>query len=407
MSPLLTPFRWPSRWKDVSALALLKETPIDCLVLDKGAAPEPVVAQAKQNGLQVVDSAAPPAGIFITEGVWPGVPPSKTEAADADSGPTGSAWVDSNGWKVRLETAQHPQSQIWVDAKPKEARLESYTLTIADAAAHGGRWIISLEDAFAADLLGKKPEAVAQWKKMAAASKFFADHKAWAGLVPAAVVGVISDYKGDNEFMAHEILNLIARTNEQYRVILKNKLSPASFANIKAVIYADATPPGPVLKSRIMAFVQAGGILITGPNWGMAPGFLSSQQTHPGYYWRTSGKGKIAYAKAAFEDPYVLANDAVLLVSHRHDLLRFFNTGSVGSFFTVTPDRRRAIVHLLFYADIGPDATAVQVAGAYKRGRMWTLDGTEPRPIEMIAQKDAVELRLPSVSQYAALELEA
>jgi hypothetical protein len=38
---------------------------------------------------------------------------------------------------------------------------------------------------------------------------------------------------------------------------------------------------------------------------------------------------------------------------------------------------------------------------------LWTLDGTDARPIELDLQKDAVELHLPTVSQYAAAELEA
>jgi len=40
-------------------------------------------------------------------------------------------------------------------------------------------------------------------------------------------VGVISDFAGDNEEMSGELLNLVARTNQQYRVLVKNKLSPA------------------------------------------------------------------------------------------------------------------------------------------------------------------------------------
>lgn len=406
MSADFTPLRWPASWKDASALALIKDTPVNCLVVDKGTASESVVAQAKQSGLQIVDPATPPAGVFITEGVWPGIPASAKQG-DADSGPTGVPWVDSNAWKIRLEAALHPQARIWVDAKPKGARPASYVLAVADAAAHRGRLIVTLEEPFAAALARKNPEALADWKKIGGALKFFNDRKDWDAMVPAAVVGIISDYKGDNETMGQELLNLVARTNEQYRVIVKGKTSPASFANLRAVIYGDAAPPDAALKGQIMAFVQAGGILITGPNWGPPPGLLSGEETHPGYHWRTSGKGKIAFAKAPFDDPYVVANDAVLLISHRYDLLRFFNAGSAGSFYTVTPDRKRAVVHLLFYADLGPTETAVRITGAFRTAKVWTLEGREPLKVEMEVQKEAVELRLPQVGQYAAAELEA
>jgi hypothetical protein len=72
----------------------------------------------------------------------------------------------------------------------------------------------------------------------------------------------------------------------------------------------------------------------------------------------------------------------------------------------MAPDRKRALVHLLFYADQGPDASGVRVAGNFRSGKLWTLDG-KSSSIEMVPQKDAVELHIPAVAQYAAAELEA
>ena len=420
MSAELTPIRWPGNWKDASALALLNDTPINCLVADKGAVPESVAAQARQKGLTIVDPAAPPAGVFIAKGEWPGIaaeadaapPPAPAPGGpppddSAAAGPTGNPWVDSNGWKIRLEAARHPGARVWVDASPKgPVSPDSYALALADSAAYGGRWIVSLESQFAADVAGGKADAVASWKKMAGAAKFFDDRKAWSAYRPEAVLGIISDFTGDNDYMGGELLNLVARTNQQYRVLLKNKLSPASFANLKAVMYGDATAPTPAVKSAIMAFVQAGGLLITHPKWGLAPGMRASNQDNERYVWRTSGKGRIAFAKSDFDDPWVIAQESVLLISHRYALLRFWNGGAVGSYLTVAPDRKRALVQMLFYADQGPEEAGVRVAGNYRSGKLWTLDG-KTSSIEMVPQKDAVELHLPAVAQYAAAELEA
>jgi hypothetical protein len=403
MNAELTPLRWPGRWKNPSALALLNDSPINCLVAD-AATPAPVLAQARQKGLTIADAATPPAGVFvIAKGAWPGV---AALEAKASSGPTGNPWVDSNGWNIRLETVRHPGARVWVDAKPPaHALAESYTLALTDAAAYGGRWIISLEDQFASDVAQGKAAAVASWKKIVSAARFFEDRKAWAAYAPEAVVGIVSDFAGDNEYMGGELLNLVARTNQQYRILLKNKLSPASFANLKGVIYADATAPSPAVRNGIMAFVQTGGLLITHPKWGLAPGLRAANQDNERYWWRTSGKGRIAYAKAEFDDPWVLAQESVLLISHRYDLLRFWNGGSVGSYFTMAPDRKRALIHLLFYANQGPDESGVRVAGNYRSGKLWTLDG-KSASINMVPQKDAVELHLPAVGQYAAAELE-
>jgi len=119
------------------------------------------------------------------------------------------------------------------------------------------------------------------------------------------------------------------------------------------------------------------------------------------------GRGRLAVATPDFEDPYVVANDSVVLISHRYELLRFWNGGAVGSYFTAAPDRKRAVVHMLFYAFIlGDNRPTVRVSGRYRTARLWTLDQPAPRDLNMEVKEDAVELHLPPVRGYAAAELE-
>jgi hypothetical protein len=108
-----------------------------------------------------------------------------------------------------------------------------------------------------------------------------------------------------------------------------------------------------------------------------------------------------------------LANDSLVLVSHQYDLLRFWNGGAIGSFFTMAPDRRRALVQMLFYVDRGNlqhggmgDEITVSVAGRYRSARIRTLQQPSTRELEMEPLKDGVELHFPAVSPYAAIELD-
>lgn len=397
--------RWPGSWKSPSALGLLKGTPINWLLFDKDADLAPVAEQAKQAGLHVAEIASPPAGVSLLKGDWPGVAMSRGGGTSA--GPTGVPWVDTNSWKIRLEAARRPGADIWVDAPPKGAPVfaSSYRTAIADAAAYGGRWVISLDPQLAAGIADGKAEALGTWKEIAVAAAFFAARKQWPAYLPEAVVGIVSDFAGDNEFLGQELLNLIGRTNQQYAVLLKTKLPDAPFRGLRALIYADTQPPTAELRRQILDFVAAGGLLITGPKWGVAPG-MPAREEHPRYAARTLGKGRLAIAKADPDDPYVLANDSALLISHRYELLRFWNGGAVGSYLTVAPDRKRAVAHLLFYADRGPDHASVRIVGRYRKAALWTPDRPDPLPLEMEIQKDAVELHLPAVSQYAAADLE-
>lgn len=226
-----TPMRWPSTWKDPSAVGLLKGAAIDCLLIDAGDELEPVRSAARQQGLKVAATHSPPVGVAIVKGAWPGVKMARGGANQLAAGPTGVPWVDSNGFVIRLQAALHPETEIWVDAPPKDSFRftgDSYLVGIADCAAHGGRWIISLDDALTVGLTAQKPDAQATWTRITAAAAFFAAHKAWAGYLPVAVAGVISDFSGPNEFFSRELLNLLARAGLHYRIVRKDSAAATS-----------------------------------------------------------------------------------------------------------------------------------------------------------------------------------
>jgi hypothetical protein len=60
---------------------------------------------------------------------------------------------------------------------------------------------------------------------------------------------------------------------------------------------------------------------------------------------------------------------------------------------------------LLFYANRGPDIATVRIAGPYRKVKASMVDTPEIAGVRAEAQKDGVEVYLPQVSQYVALEL--
>ena len=257
-----------ARWHEPAALELLKDTPVNCLVISWAAGlPEDaqqqntaaaLVAEANRRKLSVVgwvegtadhnaaigaaraaglsavaiqgfkgkpdplviawgdragapwDSAAPV--LPITGNVWPGVAGRRDGGTSA--GPTGVPWLDSNGWYIQLARAR-ARSDIWVMFDPPGGRTvvpaQSYLMAVCDSEAAGGRWVISLDDTLRARLTEGDATAQQTWKGIAAATAFFQKHSAWKSYRPLGNVGVISDFSGGNFDVSGEILNLMSR----------------------------------------------------------------------------------------------------------------------------------------------------------------------------------------------------
>lgn len=422
MSSEFTPMRWPVQWKNPSALALLQGTSVNCLLIEDDKTLQPVISKARKKGIRVIQAKSQPDGVTVISGLWPGIRMSQSGGRDeVSTGPTGVPWVNSNGWKVRLARALNPKSAIWVDAPPETPSPGSFTLCFADAAAFGGRWIISLSDQLAAGIHGGNREALGAWQGLVRAANFFAAHSSWRKYNDEAVVAVVSDFTGANEFLSHEVLNLLTRTTEQYRIIPKASFSTSYLAGIRGVLYPDSDPPGPDLRKQILNFVEAGGLLVTRSEWGGTPG-NPAKKDHPRYTCRVFGKGMIAIAKSDAPDPYLLANDTVALVSHQFDLLRFWDAGAVNACLSGSPDRKRAVVQMVFYAPErngrrrfgGPGTVTVRVAGRYRTAELLTFDQSTRLPaltqpesdrVGVEIEADSVELHLPRLSHYAAVEL--
>ena len=391
--------QWPPAWKSASPLELLKRSPVNCLVIEQG----PIADQARQMGITVVAPGQYPDGVRVLEGVWPGIRIARFGARDAVSaGPTGEPWVNSNIWPVRLERARSPEANVWIKAAPADP--SGYVTALADAAITGGRWIITLDDALAGALAAGQTAALDTWSTITRAAAFFAEHRVWTDYIPKVVLGILSDFRSAR---TQELLNLITRAGQQYRVIPKDKLNAKSLEGLKAVIYADKDPLDPAGRSEVLTFVAAGGLLITGPEWPEIPEATPLPASHPRFTVFGSGRGFIAVSGKELTDPYQLASDSAILISHRHDLLRFWNGGALSAYFASAPDGRRAVVQVIFYSNRPMEDSSMWIAGNYSAAAISTFDRKQVGPVHFERRNGGVEIHLPRIGQYAAIELEA
>jgi hypothetical protein len=386
-----TPLRWPSEWSHPSALDLVSNSPVNFLLLQEKS---PLISQMQQRGLATLEGSNAPPGVTIVKGEWPGV---RAPQGGGSAGPTGVPWVDSNGWQVRLARLRKSENAIWVQTTTPRRVIgaAAYLLAIADAAMYGARWIIEPDADLSRDVAAGKLDT---WNRMMSAARFFAAHKEWNDYRAQGVVGIYSDFQGANEFTGGELANLTARQNQPYRILT----GPESWKGLKAILYANAEPPSAATKKVLIEFANSGGLVITGGTWAAAEGTAAG--SHQRYSIRGVGKGRIA--SGDLTDPYQAAADAQILLSHRHDLVRFWNGGSLGSYLTAPPSGKGALLQIVNYSGRpGNDPVSVRIAGPYREARIRQLEDAEPKPLDAIHQKEAIELHLPAIPVYAAIEL--
>jgi hypothetical protein len=452
------------RWNRPAALELLAGTPVNCLVVTWAAGEKadaeqqqylrPLVDAARKRGLAVVgwvqgkaDLAAASAAaresgldalageveaagagipflrfheaesahhggdspfLGISKARWPGVKEATSDSADA--GPTGAAWLDSNSWYVRVCRELVAPETIWLEYAPPEKAVlptSAYAQALADAESSGARWMVSLDANLRFRLSENDPEGYQTWTALARLLSFFRGHEGWNGYRPVGQLGVISSYADADEFLALEVLNLLSRQNTLYRVMVKDRAPGVSFDGLDAMLYVDPEPPEAKLQQRLYEYAASGGVLIGGPAW-EAKGKPQSRVWLPGYTVNQFERGRVAVAEEEFYDPYLVARDAHLLMSHSKDLLRIFNPGTLQVRYGVDEGKSAGVIHLLRYAARYYHSNiTLWFKQDWRKARFWLPNGKDAVELKASPAAGGVEFVLPPAPIYSAVELEA
>ena len=424
MSPEnLVPFRWPAAWTDPALLRLLAGSPINCLLFDTLTTAEPVAAEARAAGLTVLEWSAlaavplaevkwdsPAPQTAITGLAWPRIKLSSTgRPNEVEAGPTGAPWIDSNSWVARLAAVRAPHKPVWLGFESSKddpvPTGSAYQIAIADSAAAGARWMISLDDGLRKGLPASNADALKTWHGIVGALAFFEKHRDWATWEPWGSIGILSSFAGKDEFLGQEVLNLASRRNLLYRVLDRSLPASLKLEGLRGVLYVDSDPPSAGLKAQLDSFARAGGLLIV-------PRALASQWAGgkptacpvSGYDLRPLGKGSLATATRDWDDPYFLAADVHSLVGRRNDPVRLFNARSLWEHYSVTEEGRRALLQLVGFTSRPNASVSAAPARPWRSVAMYAIGSDAPTMLELVKVEGRMELQLPPFSYYAALE---
>jgi len=457
------------KWLDPSLLALVQGTPINCIVVswasgvpadaEQQTSLKPLIDKAIQAKLDVVGlidgpgdkaaaiAAAKAAGLAAValEGALPanaGIPlipwggtgealwagngpalavsdaswPGTTQANDPQGGPTNLPWVDSNGALIAMAQALAPNKAVWIVIDPPataKGAADQYLLAVADAEAHGGHWLIALDDTMLTGLAAKTAAPVASWKKVTDLLAFFDQNKAFRAYNRMGRLAIMSNFTDPmDRILGEQALNLLPRAREPYRVISRSQALTASFDGLQGIFYVDQEPPTAQLRAKLIAFAEAGGTLFVRAKWPNPEGTpltLSTEESYVLFNERTVGKGRLAVAKTDDIDPFFTCADIQAVLSHRNDPLRLYNGATMNCACQVSADGKQAAIHMLNYSRrASGEGVVIYMKNPYKTARFVSPEIAAPAALTFAPQAaGGAELPLPSFAVYGVVQLES
>jgi hypothetical protein len=436
------PARW--NWTDVKSLDLVSGTPVNCLLLqspdaafahaarERGIVALAVIAPGgdtadaarrairanfqgvvlegdfpKGTATRVKDAIADSQAVVVQlasrsqmdlpgpdpivgtyQGVWPGIQVLENGAAKA--GPSGSAWIDTNTGFIRSVRAWG-HAAVWLGNLPPAHTVipaERYLQAVADAALSGGRWILALDDDFAARLRQGESAAMRDWKRIAQLEQFFESHPDWRAMQPYGRLAVVQD-PADGGLLSGGILDMIAARHTPVRPIPLQKLAPGALADSQMAVDVDPQALTPEQKDVLKQFTRGGGTLLTAPSGWKSP-MDAAQITLP-------------------EDETKRLNDlwhdTQSMIGRRNLGARLFNVSSMLSNLLASPDRKQVVVQLVNYSNYPVESVTVHLLGEFHHATLYTPEGGE-RALEVYKAEEGSGVDIDRIAVCAALRLD-
>src|SRR5438045_6275347 len=112
---------------------------------------------------------------------------------DTRRSPTTQPWTESNIWLVRSFYIASRSRPVWISSQIESPSAVDYARAVADAAAAGGRWIVSLDDTLRGKLRARDTSARETWQCVSTYMEFAESRAAWRGVAPYGNVGLLLD----------------------------------------------------------------------------------------------------------------------------------------------------------------------------------------------------------------------
>lgn len=424
----------PARWdaSDPGTLRLLKNTPINCILLEKAHWNDAFLKAAQEAGLRVLpvvrsaDEASAalalkPSGLVLqgtfaapstalpvvriaprgdlslaapiegtAQGLWPGIR-AESEGMTAAL-PTGAPWIETNGGFLRFVRAVLPaESVFWMAMRPpagQALRGRNYFQALADANFNGAAWVLALDEDFREGLFAGDERFVNEWHQIARGLRFLAEAGEYARWREHGSLALIQDSDTGGLFSGG-FLDMLAARHIPATITPSARIATTTKVNTQVLLNTDPAPEGSDRKKQLLDLAKKGITIFNSPlDWN--PG-------RPGGDAFTFLEGDVKVLADAWRE----INS---MLGRRNFGLRVFGAPSTLSNLKVSPDGKKLAIHLLNYSDYPVQDISLHLLGKFTKARMLTPTGESTPAVYPI--EEGIEIEVARLADVAVIVVE-
>lgn len=431
----------PARWRDAApeSLELVRDTAVNCLLVEESAWQKALFDAARQRGLLTlavvrggsVEAAAralaegaegiaaegPQAQalaawvrdrhrplleivprhelrmeggarvIATYEGLWAGV---RAESEDtAHARPTSGPWIETNSGLLRFLRAAAPAGAvIWMaHPAPREPQpLSRYIQAVADAAVCGAKWVLDFDPEFWRRVRTGEPKGRKEWAIFLATLRFIDQNNAIQWRDASALLVVIDGHSGG--LVSGGILDMIAAKHIPIRSVIPSKLKEYS-EGIRTLLTIDPSRLSDQEREAAKAIARSGATLVNGPEgWRLEP----------------PPPGRITYSEEQVKQLDQIWREVNSIIGRRNYGVRVFGAPGMLSTLKESPDGRHLALILVNYTDYPVENITLHFLGRMQRARLTDRNGE--KVLETYEVEGGTGVDVPRVEDVAVVTVE-
>ena len=311
------------------------------------------------------------------QGVWPGI--RLEEDGKIHAAPSGGPWIDTNAGFLAYAQAVG-NSMLWLGNRPPDGAAvtpERYIQAAADARVCGARWVLALDDDFAARLLKRDAKALAGWAKISRYLSFYEQHREWASWKPAGELAIVEDPE-TGALLSGGIVDMVVVKHTPVRAVPTADLTGNSLEGAKTAVVVDPSSLSQQRQETLQAFRRRGGTTLSGP---------------PDWKFPAPRPGQMTLGDAEVKKIEQIWKEVNSLIYHQNLGVRLFNVPTVLTQLLEPPDGSQRLLQMVNYSDYPLESVTVYVRGKYKKARLITPEaGEKAVPVYDIDEGTGVDI---------------